>query len=158
MAMRRQKIHITAYKTLKGKARVVALYEVWRSMRQRCYNPNNKSFRHYGGRGISICEEWSKFIIFRQWALSAGYGKGLSIERIDNDGHYCPENCTWIPIGEQAANQQKTIHITFNGITMCRKHWANHLGVNQYTLKYRLEHWPLEKALTKWLKKLVRKQ
>lgn len=81
-------------------------YFIWKTMRQRCNNPNSSRYSRYGGRGIVICDEWNQYDIFYQWALSSGYKKGLSIERINNDGNYCPENCTWIPVSEQGKNKK----------------------------------------------------
>lgn len=82
------------------------LYNTFLRMRGRCNNPNNKRYKDYGGRGISICKEWDKFEVFREWALSHGYKEGLSIERVDVDKGYCPENCTWIPMSEQSKNRR----------------------------------------------------
>jgi hypothetical protein len=75
-------------------------------MRNRCSNPNNQAFRHYGGRGIVVCEAWLSFEPFRDWALANGYRDDLSIERRDNEGYYEPDNCEWIPLGEQWRNQR----------------------------------------------------
>ena len=82
------------------------LYKVWCSMRQRCCNPNSKAYRDYGGRGISVCDEWAGFEPFKEWAMSAGYRQGLTIDRIDNDGNYCPENCRWVGMSVQNANKR----------------------------------------------------
>lgn len=86
------------------------LYMVWTSMRQRCKNPKNKEYKYYGGRGISVCEEWNDYAVFNEWAQSHGYREGLSIERVDIDRGYCPENCTWIPLSEQAKNTTRTMN------------------------------------------------
>src|SRR3990167_10090542 len=72
------------------------LYRVWANMKQRVLNPNHKSYKDYGGRGITVCNEWLEFIPFRDWALSNGYAEGLRINRIFNDGNYEPSNCEWI--------------------------------------------------------------
>jgi hypothetical protein len=85
------------------------LYAVWREIKRRTLNPKHKYYLDYGGRGITICDEWKNdFISFYNWAISNGYeeGKGLSIDRIDNDGNYCPENCRWTTITIQNRNQR----------------------------------------------------
>lgn len=82
------------------------LYHIYYGMIQRCYNKRNPRFAHYGGRGIVVCDEWrDSYDVFRVWSEENGYspGKGLSIDRINNDGDYCPQNCQWITIGENSA-------------------------------------------------------
>lgn len=87
------------------------LYRVYWAMKDRCYNSNNKHYDRYGGRGITICDKWlDDYEVFYNWCMNNGYKDGLSIDRIDNDGNYCPENCRWITIAEQQQNktQRKT--------------------------------------------------
>ena len=86
------------------------LHKIWLTMRQRCNNPRCKSFEGWGGRGIKICKEWDDFSVFESWALSHNYIEGLSIERVENNGNYCPENCKWIPKGDQNKNTRRTLN------------------------------------------------
>lgn len=84
------------------------LYSIWASMKTRCLNPNSKAYHYYGGRGISICDEWKdNFSAFRDWALSNGYRDDLTLDRIDSDKDYSPENCKWSTWHEQRINQRR---------------------------------------------------
>lgn len=114
------------------------LYEVWCSMRQRCYNTNNKSYKNYGGRGISICEEWSDFANFRDWAMNNGYREGLSIERLDVNSNYEPQNCCWISIGDQSKNKSNTIKVLYNGKEVALHQLAEEYKINYDVLYYRV--------------------
>ena len=91
---------------MKHGGRWTKLYMVWDSMRSRCFTVSNKDYESYGGRGITVCNEWNDFSAFREWALTNGYKEGLSIDRIDNDGNYEPSNCRWATAHEQRINQR----------------------------------------------------
>ena len=107
------------------------LYGIWIKMKHRCYNPKDVHYKNWGARGIRICAEWlENYNNFRDWALANGYEDNLSINRIDNDGNYCPENCEWVTLQEQNKNTSKTVHITIDGITKCKKDWSIELGYN----------------------------
>ena len=82
------------------------LYEVWCSMKGRCFNNKDKAFKYYGGRGITICDEWLEFIPFRDWSLNNGYQEGLEIDRRNTNGNYNPENCRWITKLENIKNRR----------------------------------------------------
>jgi len=131
------------------------LYHIWASMRQRCTNPNNHAFKDYGGRGIYVCADWQRFDTFRAWALANGYRDDLSIDRIDNNKGYEPENCRWASNSEQSNNQRSNVLITFRGVTKTRSQWAHDLGINPTVLRDRLDRygWTVERALTEDLRR-----
>jgi hypothetical protein len=95
-------------------------------MLDRCYLKTSDRYPTYGGQGIEVCNTWrNSYIAFRNWARQAGYQDGLSIERIDNDGDYCPENCTWVPPGRQMRNMQRTVWVTAWGETKALPDWID---------------------------------
>ena len=121
----------------------LTLARVRNSMMQRCYNPNNKSHYRYGERGITICDEWRNSTReFIDWALSHGYAPGLTIDRIDNDGPYCPENCRWTTKVVQANNRSSNMFLTVDGVSHTLADWARLCNIS-----YRiLWHMPYEDA------------
>ena len=87
------------------------LYRIWQGIKRRCGNPAASNYQYYGARGITVCPEWREsYTAFRDWALANGYQEGLSIDRIDVNGNYCPENCRWITMAEQQRNKRNTKH------------------------------------------------
>lgn len=135
-------------KLCKHGLREIPLYNVWCSMKQRCLNKNHLVYKHYGGRGITIHEEWMKFTPFKEWSLLNGYKLGLTIERVNNNGNYEPLNCAWVTQSEQVRNKRTSVKITFNGETLCQRDWANKIGISNTSFMKRLKKWPLEKAMT----------
>ena len=125
------------------------LFYIYYGMKDRCWNPKNKDYKYYGGRGISICSEWSGYIPFKKWAEENGYEEGLSIDRIDVDGDYCPENCRWVTMLAQHNNTSRTIYITANGKTMTALEWEKATGISARTIRHRLKlGWKEEDAVT----------
>jgi hypothetical protein len=121
------------------------LYSQWRGMMQRCQDPNQKQYKYYGGKGIKVCDRWHDF---PSYLADMGMPlEGQTIDRIDSNKDYCPENCRWVSRSEQMKNRSNAVLITFNGTTKNLIDWARSIGINKSTLKYRLRNWPMEKAL-----------
>ena len=108
-------------------------------MKERCYNPNNKNFQHYGGRGITVCNEWHNFLLFYNWAMTNGYSDNLTIDRIDVNGNYEPSNCRWVTMSEQANNKRNNRLLTYNGKTQTMTQWANEMKTRDTTIFGRLK-------------------
>jgi hypothetical protein len=122
-------------------------YSAWKAMRQRCENPNNRSWKDYGERGITVCERWHNFSNFIQ-DMGKKPSPNLSIERVDNDSGYTKENCIWATKKVQNRNKRNNIILTHNGKSQTVKDWANEYGLLFGTLYFRiLRGWPMEKAL-----------
>lgn len=125
------------------------LYWVWSCMIQRCENPHNNAFANYGGRGIVVCPAWHDFLKFSLWAQESGYSDGLSLDRIDNNAGYSPDNCRWATRTQQNRNTRRNRRITFNGETLTAAEWAQRFGISYSLLSNRLKRgWSIEKALT----------
>jgi len=126
------------------------LHKVWANMKSRCFNPNLPRYKDYGGRGITMCKEWADdFMAFYEWAIANGYADDLTIDRIDNDGNYCPENCRWATMKEQRHNRKDVHLITYNNETLSAKEWSLRLGGGATLVGYRLRNgWDVVKAIT----------
>lgn len=127
------------------------LYSTWDNMKQRTGNPKHPSYHNYGMRGIIVCPEWKEsFSAFCEWALTNGYDEHLEIDRKDNDGNYCPENCRWIDRIGQMNNYSRNHVIEFNGKKQTLQQWADELGINSSTIRERLNKWDwtIEEALS----------
>ena len=125
------------------------LYNIWSSMKQRCYNHHNIRFANYGGRGIGICDEWRQnFAAFREWAMAHGYDDTLSIDRIDNDRGYSPDNCRWADALTQGNNQRTNRLLTAAGQTHTLSEWARLTGIGACTIFQRLRlGWSVARAV-----------
>ena len=124
------------------------LYRIWKQMRIRCHCVTNPTYRFYGARGIKVCAEWEDFAVFREWALSHGYSDELSIDRVNPDGNYRPDNCRWIPRSENSRHSRHEKHYTYNGMTMNNREWAEHLGIRPSTLVQRIKRHGVPRALS----------
>lgn len=114
------------------------LYQIWENIKQRCYNPNYKGYKDYGGRGIKRCEEWSDFLVFKKWAMENGYDDHLTIDRENNNGNYEPSNCRWITNFEQHSNTRKNRKVEHNGEFLHVSEWARRLGTERGDILYHL--------------------
>ena len=94
-------------------------------MRERCNTKGSSSYHNYGGRGLGLCEEWDDYVLFKDWAMLNGYKEELTIERIDNNGNYCPENCRWATKKEQARNRRRNLLIKIASETKCFSEWCD---------------------------------
>lgn len=112
------------------------LYNVWMCMILRCEDKSRHFYERYGGRGISVCTEWHDFKEFVAWSYANGYEDGLSIDRIDNDGNYCPQNCRWVPWEQQSLNTSKNVLIEIGGKSQTAAEWAEETGISRFTIYY----------------------
>lgn len=138
------------------------LYSIYNNMKTRCYNAKSQFYHRYGGRGITMCEEWrNDFQVFYNWAMSNGYSDELTIDRIDNNGNYEPDNCRWVDNRTQAVNKRTNHLVTIEGVTKSLKEWSEIFCINYQTVQDRLKRgWSEEKALkspvqTKFRRKVV---
>jgi len=125
-------------------------------MNKRCRDKKNK---YYGGRGITVCDEWQAFVNFREWALNNGYADDLTIDRIDPNGNYCPENCRWATIFEQNNNTRAVLHLTLNEETHTTAEWAKIANIPRHIIIQRLySGWDIKRTLTQPKKHCVSKK
>lgn len=139
----------TIYATQDGRSKH-PLYGIWRQMMQRCYNENSKVYKLYGGRGIFVCEEWHDFFNFVKWSESVGGRPDkYTIDRINNDGPYSPENCRWASMKTQNTNKSGNIVIQYNGKSQTLAEWAKELEIKWVTLHNRyVRGWSIERMMT----------
>ena len=125
-----------------------AIYGVWHAMRQRCLNPSDATYQEYGGRGISVCQAWGDFARFL--SDMGPRPEGYTLDRIDNDGPYSPENCRWAPPVVQANNRRSNVAVTAFGETLTLAKWARRAGITSSCLRHRLKSgWTPEDAVSR---------
>lgn len=128
-------------------------YARWKSMRQRCTDPRASNYKHYGGRGIKVCDRWQDFAAFLA-DMGECPGPGMTLDRIKNDVGYEPGNCKWATQAEQNGNRSRNVPLTYNGVTRNVADWATALGMAPNTLNMRMRlGWTVERALTTPVKK-----
>ena len=124
------------------------LHRIWRCMLSRCETKSQSVYRHYGGRGIKVCDEWHNYLSFRQWAIENNYTDALTLDRINVDGNYTPSNCRWVTMKEQANNTRANKHIVYKNVSRTLSEWSEITKINAGTISYRLKHgWDTEAAL-----------
>lgn len=128
----------------------IRLSSILSHMKQRCYNKNSPDYKNYGARGIEVCKEWRENSkSFVKWAKENGYADNLTIDRIDVNGNYCPENCRWITIEQQQRNRTNNKRITWNGETHVCSEWDEILGYTNGTVRLRLARgWSIDRTMT----------
>lgn len=117
------------------------LYKIFNCMHKRCYDIKNPNYKYYGGRGITVCEEWKKDNIekFYNWAINNGYKDNLTIDRIDINRNYCPENCRWITLKEQANNKRNNHLLCYKEIKHTIAEWSEILNIRKETIYYNIK-------------------
>lgn len=125
------------------------LYRKWKSMLSRCECEKDKAYKNYGARGIHVCEEWHDFLTFKNWVLQTRTCENDTLERIDVNKGYSPDNCTWIPLSQQAKNRTSAVIINYNGETHSLMEWCELLNLNYKNVHNRIYklHWSFEKAI-----------
>jgi len=125
-----------------------AIYTSWQDMKARCNNPNSSRFMDYGGRGIKVCDRWNNS--FQNFYSDMGRKpKNKSLDRIDNDGDYAPDNCKWSTEKQQANNKRNNVFLEFDGFRLSFADWSKRLGIKYSTLRFRIKSgWSVEKTLT----------
>lgn len=136
---------------LKHGGRGERLYHIWRGMKMRCLVETSKDYKRWGGRGIKMCDEWVKdYVAFRTWAHNNGYNESLSLDRIDVNGDYCPDNCRWATTKDQSRNKANTLYVNYRGENKPLADLCDERGYKYKTVYGRIFHngWSVEDALT----------
>lgn len=138
------------------------LYRIWKNIKTRCCNNHSPQYINYGGRGITMCEDWkNNFKAFYDWSISNGYTDELTIDRIDNNAEYSPSNCRWVTMAEQCSNRRNNHIVTIGGQKKTLVQWSKQFNINYHTVQDRLKRgWNEIDALTipvqsKFRKKVV---
>lgn len=130
--------------------RKTRLYRIWANVKTRCFNVNDPHYSRWGGKGVGMCKEWkNSFQSFYNWAIANGYSDNLTIDRIDNEKGYSPDNCRWATIEEQNRNKKHVRFITYDGRTQTIGQWTKELGLGKETIRERLKRgWTEKEAIS----------
>ena len=136
------------------------LYSIWRGMKKRCYQTTSYGYKNYGGRGILVCDEWKdSYETFKKWALQNGYREDLTLDRIDNDGHYEPSNCRFSTYLEQENNRRSNRKIAFNGVALNSSQWCRLTNTPPSTFQNRInragEQYAVRKSLEEFKERVT---
>ena len=124
------------------------LYSIWRSIKKRCYDPKNPSYKYYGMKGIEVCDAWkTDYLTFREWAVTSGYREGLTIERKNNSLGYCPENCKWATYMEQENHKSNNHKVEYEGVSLNVSEWCRITGIPKTTFLRYIKKFGDEKAV-----------
>lgn len=123
------------------------IYHIWMAMKNRCYRVSSQKYADYGGRGITVCDEWHSFESFYEWSLANGYNNDLTIDRIDNNGLYSPSNCRWATVTIQSNNRRSNRHLTIDGVTRTVAEWSRYSNVRYATIMSRVKRGETGKEL-----------
>ena len=133
----------------KSDGKTERLYSIWCSMKRRFHSTDSEAYHYYGGKGIVVCKEWNDdYSAFKDWAISNGYKDNLTIDRIDSNGNYCPDNCRWATKMVQANNRTNNCTVEYNGEQLTIAQLARETGVPYRTIYYRLKaNWGVQRAV-----------
>lgn len=126
------------YNTTHGESRT-RIYHIWGNMINRTSNKKDKSYKNYGDRGITVCEEWKDFLQFKEWALANGYQETLTLDRMDNEKGYYPSNCRWADRAVQDNNKRQSVKLEYAGKVKTIDQWAKEYNINRSTIVHRLD-------------------
>lgn len=130
------------------------LFKIWSAMNERCERKAHVHYKDYGGRGITVCDEWKEFISFRDWSLKNGYAENLSLDRKDVDGNYEPSNCRWVTMKVQHNNKRNNHKLEYKSEIHTISEWSEITGIRKTTIRERIKcGWSVEDALTKPVRK-----
>lgn len=147
-----QKQRVSETQTKHGLADKHPLYLVWKNMKKRCDNPNATEYKNYGGRGITYCLEWKEFQNFYDWAISNGWQDKLTIDRIDTNNNYCPENCRWVDMKTQENNTTRNHYIEYDNVKYTLSSLSEFLNIPYNVVRYRIStcKWTVEQLINFW--------